>query len=232
MQPALWAGRTGYTQVTHTPDMKHVVPGGTSSKLSGRHAVLTKGVRRAGWDNWKSATSFWYGTGLENRGCLTILFTANLCSVPSCFLKSTSPKITWYLLLSLNSTQWAAVITHSGVISDPPQSCFPFSCCNQACQGHSPREASLPLTTREPEMSVLPQLAVGENMFKAWGICCCYCCCCCLLLVLKLLNTLRDFVYNQVVSSMNRRFLSCLSPLFQSKSQCEAFHMIISFIHM
>ena len=30
----------------------------------------------------------------------------------------------------------------------------------------------------------------------------------------------------------NRRFPSCLSPLFQSESQCEAFHMEISFIHM
>ena len=30
----------------------------------------------------------------------------------------------------------------------------------------------------------------------------------------------------------NRRFPSCLSPLFQSESQCEAFHMEISFIHI
>ena len=30
----------------------------------------------------------------------------------------------------------------------------------------------------------------------------------------------------------NRRFPSCLSPQFQSESQCEAFHMEISFIHM
>ena len=29
----------------------------------------------------------------------------------------------------------------------------------------------------------------------------------------------------------NRRFPSCLSPLFQSESKCEAFHMEISFIH-
>ena len=29
----------------------------------------------------------------------------------------------------------------------------------------------------------------------------------------------------------NKRFLSCLSPLFQSESWCEAFHMEISFIH-
>ena len=29
----------------------------------------------------------------------------------------------------------------------------------------------------------------------------------------------------------NRRFPSCLSPLFQSESQCEAFYMEISFIH-
>ena len=28
-----------------------------------------------------------------------------------------------------------------------------------------------------------------------------------------------------------RRFPSCLSPLFQSESKCEAFHMEISFIH-
>ena len=28
------------------------------------------------------------------------------------------------------------------------------------------------------------------------------------------------------------RFPSCLSPLFQSESQCKAFHMEISFIHM
>ena len=31
---------------------------------------------------------------------------------------------------------------------------------------------------------------------------------------------------------MNRRFPSCISPLFQSESKCEAFHMEISFIHM
>ena len=30
----------------------------------------------------------------------------------------------------------------------------------------------------------------------------------------------------------NRQFPSCLSPLFQSDSKCEAFHMEISFIHM
>ena len=30
---------------------------------------------------------------------------------------------------------------------------------------------------------------------------------------------------------LNRRFPSCLSPLFQSESQCEAFHMEICFIH-
>ena len=29
----------------------------------------------------------------------------------------------------------------------------------------------------------------------------------------------------------NRQFLSCISPLFQSESLCEAFHMKISFIH-
>ena len=29
----------------------------------------------------------------------------------------------------------------------------------------------------------------------------------------------------------NRRFPSCISPLFQSKSSCKAFHMEISFIH-
>ena len=29
----------------------------------------------------------------------------------------------------------------------------------------------------------------------------------------------------------NRRFPSCLSPLFQSESKCKAFHMEISFIH-
>ena len=29
-----------------------------------------------------------------------------------------------------------------------------------------------------------------------------------------------------------RRFPSCLSPLFQSESWCEAFHMEISFVHM
>ena len=29
----------------------------------------------------------------------------------------------------------------------------------------------------------------------------------------------------------NRRFPSCLSPLFQRESKCEAFHMEISFIH-
>ena len=29
----------------------------------------------------------------------------------------------------------------------------------------------------------------------------------------------------------NRQFPSCLSPLFQSESKCEAFHMKISFIH-
>ena len=29
----------------------------------------------------------------------------------------------------------------------------------------------------------------------------------------------------------NRRFPSCISPLFQSESKCEAFHMEISFIH-
>ena len=28
-----------------------------------------------------------------------------------------------------------------------------------------------------------------------------------------------------------RRFPSCISPLFQSESKCEAFHMEISFIH-
>ena len=30
---------------------------------------------------------------------------------------------------------------------------------------------------------------------------------------------------------LNRRFPSCLSPLFQSESQSEAFHVEISFIH-
>ena len=33
-------------------------------------------------------------------------------------------------------------------------------------------------------------------------------------------------------SEANRRFPSCLSPLFQSESKCEAFHMEIYFIHM
>ena len=31
--------------------------------------------------------------------------------------------------------------------------------------------------------------------------------------------------------TFNRRFPSCLSPLFQSESKCKAFHMEISFIH-
>ena len=36
----------------------------------------------------------------------------------------------------------------------------------------------------------------------------------------------------KVVVIVNRRFPSCLSPLFQSESLCEVFHMEISFIHM
>ena len=32
--------------------------------------------------------------------------------------------------------------------------------------------------------------------------------------------------------NINRQFPSCLSPLFQSESKCEAFHIEISFIHM
>ena len=37
----------------------------------------------------------------------------------------------------------------------------------------------------------------------------------------------------RVISTLcNRRFPSCLSPLFHSESQCEAFHMEIRFIHM
>ena len=35
-----------------------------------------------------------------------------------------------------------------------------------------------------------------------------------------------------IYHSCNRWFPSCISPLFQSKSQCEAFHMEISFIYM
>ena len=31
---------------------------------------------------------------------------------------------------------------------------------------------------------------------------------------------------------INRRFPSCLSPLYQSESQCEGFHLEISFIHL
>ena len=34
------------------------------------------------------------------------------------------------------------------------------------------------------------------------------------------------------LKAQNRRFPSCISPLFQSESLCEAFHMEISFIHM
>ena len=36
----------------------------------------------------------------------------------------------------------------------------------------------------------------------------------------------------QPLVSLNRRFPSCLSPLFQGESKCEAFHMEISFIRM
>ena len=32
-------------------------------------------------------------------------------------------------------------------------------------------------------------------------------------------------------TNSNKRFPSCLSPLFQSESNCEAFHVEISFIH-
>ena len=35
-----------------------------------------------------------------------------------------------------------------------------------------------------------------------------------------------------LLSDCNRRFPSCLSPLFQSESYCEAFHLEIGFIHM
>ena len=37
---------------------------------------------------------------------------------------------------------------------------------------------------------------------------------------------------NETEMYANRRFPSCLSPLFQSESKCEAFHMETSFIHM
>ena len=37
---------------------------------------------------------------------------------------------------------------------------------------------------------------------------------------------------NDTFKICNRRFPSCLSYLFQSEAQCEAFHMEISFIHM
>ena len=40
------------------------------------------------------------------------------------------------------------------------------------------------------------------------------------------------FFFSGLCWETNRRFPSCLSPLFQSESQCEAFHMEISFIHI
>ena len=39
-------------------------------------------------------------------------------------------------------------------------------------------------------------------------------------------------LYQNSTWHVNRSFLSCLSPLLQSESWCEAFHMEISFIHM
>ena len=44
-------------------------------------------------------------------------------------------------------------------------------------------------------------------------------------------NTAEVFLIDVLTSISNRRFSSCLSPLFQSESKCDAFHMEISFIH-
>ena len=89
-------------------------------------------------------------------------FTSNSCSRPSFLYRSTSPRITLYLSVSSSRTQWAAVIIHSGAISVPPQRWFVLN-CNRACQGHSPRTASAPLTTREEELKLRPQLAVRKK---------------------------------------------------------------------
>lgn len=101
--------------------------------------------------------SFSYGTGCEYDGCLIMRLTWNSCSKPSFLYWSTSPSITVYLLGLSSNTQWAAVITHCGVISDPPHRWLLFS-FSHACHGHSPRVASCPLTTREAKLKLRPQL--------------------------------------------------------------------------
>ena len=46
-------------------------------------------------------------------------------------------------------------------------------------------------------------------------------------------NTLFIWIPNEYSEQyLNKRFLSFISPLFQSESTCEAFHVEISFIHM
>ena len=69
------------------------------------------------------------------------------CSVFSSLVLSVSPSVTRYSVLSSFRIQCAAVTTHSGLTSVPPHvkpTCF---MCNQACQGHSPMEASAPEIT-------------------------------------------------------------------------------------
>ena len=65
------------------------------------------------------------------------------------------------------------------------------------------------------------------------SVCLCAHVCQCLIIVLLCQCLITEILVGSEALSIlcNRQFPSCLSPLFQSESWCEAFHMEISFIH-
>ena len=97
----------------------------------------------------------------------------------------------------MSTTQCAAVTTHSGVMSDPPQNCFHFPelvlYVNMACQGHVLGVASVPPTIRT--LDFLPHSGTSRRrtvqqvrlytLSEAWEgpekcVCVCVCVCVCM----------------------------------------------------